>query len=74
MKNSSTGKIDLSGLIKSDKLKNFSEKNREENLEKIRQIMMIGALEQLELESCKENKDSDRVDITDEQKFDFFDV
>ena len=45
--NSHTSKIDFSGNLVSEKLKNFSEKNREESLEKNRKMMMESALESL---------------------------
>ena len=68
------GKINMSGEIVSEKLRNFSEKNREENLEKIRQIMMEGAMEQLELESCAQNKDLEEGNKIHENKLEFFDI
>ena len=64
--------INHSGMIRSEKLRNFSEKNREENLEKIRQIMMEGAIQQMELESCAQNKVSEENNTTEE--LEFFDI
>ena len=68
-------KLEYNDTMVSEKLKNFSEKNREENLEKIRQIMMEGAMEQLLLESCAENKNvSEDENKIYEEKIDFFDI
>merc|ERR1711934_852052 len=68
--------INFSGEIISDKLKNFSEKNREENLEKIRQIMLDGAMEQIQLESCTEIEESENENGNKkpEAMLEFFDV
>ena len=38
--------INVNDLLVSEKLKNFSEKNREDNLEKIRKMMVESAIEQ----------------------------
>ena len=75
MKNGiATNVINFSGEIISEKLKNFSEKNREENLEKIRQIMMEGAMEQMQQESCTQNDSSDDGNNKPEPMLEFFDV
>merc|ERR1711934_231759 len=72
----SSNVINFSGEIISDKLKNFSEKNREENLEKIRQIMLDGAMEQIQLESCTEIEESENENGNKkpEAMLEFFDV
>jgi hypothetical protein len=51
-------------------LKTFSKKNKEKNLEKIRQIMIEGAMQQMINESCNEDVKFN----LDENKIDFFDV
>lgn len=55
----------------SDKLNNFSSKNREENLEKIRQILLDGAISQMQIESTYCSNEESNFD---KDKPDFFDI
>merc|ERR1712151_1084197 len=71
-------KIEYQGKIVSDKLKNFSLVDKEKNLEKIREIMMQGALEQIamEMNAQKEeqyNNELIKEEIAEEQ-LEFFDI
>jgi hypothetical protein len=59
-------------MIISDKLINFSEKNREENLEKIRQILLEGAIQQMQLESISNSPNYEKE--YNENKLEFFDI
>jgi hypothetical protein len=61
-------------MIVSDKLINFSEKNREENLEKIRQILLEGAIQQMQLESINNSYSSNEENTSDKEKLEFFDI
>merc|ERR1711934_483610 len=65
----SSNVINFSGEI-------ISDKNREENLEKIRQIMLDGAMEQIQLESCTEIEESENENGNKkpEAMLEFFDV
>lgn len=52
-------------------IKEISEKTKEENIEKIRRIMMEGALNQLNYENCSETQEN--VVLENNDKIEFFD-
>ena len=56
------------------KINEISEKSREENLEKIRRIMMEGALNQLSFENCSDAKEKNVVIVKDNGKIEFIDI
>lgn len=53
------------------KIKEISEKNRAENIEKIRRIMMEGALNQLSFENCPDANDDNEKKNTEFEFYDF---
>jgi len=52
-------------------IKEISEKTKEENIEKIRRILMEGALNQLNYENCADNQEN--VVLENNDKIEFFD-
>lgn len=54
-------------------VKQISEKSREENVEKIRRIMLEGALNQLSFESLSDASEKEVELIADNDKIEFFD-
>ena len=54
-------------------IKQISEKTREENVEKIRRIMMEGALNQISFKNCSDAQEEKVVSVEDNDKIEFFD-
>merc|ERR1719469_985607 len=71
---SNAPKIEYNEMIVSEKLQNFSEKNREENLEKIRFMMMDSAMEQVNMENVDSSNGNSGIDIQEEEAAEFFDL
>merc|ERR1711957_158094 len=70
---SNAPKIEYNEMIVSEKLQNFSEKNREENLEKIRFMMMDSAMEQVNMEDIN-NSFANGINNQEEEAAEFFDL
>ena len=67
-------KIEYNEMVVSEKLQNFSEKNREETLEKIRKIMMESAMAQVVDEDVYNSFANDSGDKYEEKNDVFFDL
>lgn len=55
------------------KLKTISIKNKEDNIEKIKQIMIEGALNQINFENSSNADEKEYVNEIEEEQFEFFD-
>jgi hypothetical protein len=66
-------KFEKSEQIVNINIRQISEKTREENIEKIRRIMLESAINQLNYENCNEDVQEENVALENNHEIEFFD-